>query len=82
MFYHYLISWGETYWVSGHDLTEDIVIQDVVLPFIGKQIRLFNLRGTDQLLNLGNCTRLAISKTENKLTEEEIKELENRRAVY
>jgi len=75
MFYHYFVSWNDMYWMTGYDGTEEYVIQSIVLPFIGKQIKLNKSIGLNQLLNFGNCSRLVICKTENKLTEEEIKKL-------
>lgn len=77
MFYHCLISWSDSFWMTYHDFTKELAIQSVAVPFLSRQIKLVQVSGITQLFNYSTCSRLVFYKTEKRLTDVEIKKLRN-----
>jgi len=76
MFYHYILSWHEVSHMTDHDLTEEEIIQNIVVPVLGRQIKMWDVNGLGlHLFNLGTISRMTITKTTNKLTKSQIKKL-------
>lgn len=76
MYYHALcyVPGGGNYWKTNTDLA--IILNDLVIPFINKQVIPTNMEGGRAILNLGLISTIQLFKSE-----EVIKEPENRKEV-
>jgi hypothetical protein len=66
MWYHAVTDFGEKkrYWWNR---TREDLVNDLVLPLIGKEIRLANRRGAKALFNFGSISYMVILRTEERL---------------
>jgi hypothetical protein len=66
MWYHAITDFGEKkrYWWNR---TRDDLINDLLIPLLGKQVLSVNRRGNKYLFNFGSVSYMTIIKTKNKL---------------
>ena len=68
MWYHAIAHYGsssKSYWWNRK---RDDLIQDVLIPFVSKQVRQLTREGIPSLFNYGAATYITLVKTESKLT--------------
>jgi len=76
-FYHYVVSWADTYMLHGTNYPEGTLLKEIVIPFVSKQTKLVFLRKGEEVLNFGNASALRVFKTENPLSRDEISKFED-----
>lgn len=84
MWYHAIGYYGakQRYWWNRK---RDDLIQEIIVPFISKQVRILTREGTPSLFNFAAADYITIIKTEDKLTAEKGKmptSLRNAQFVY
>ena len=67
MWYHAIAYYGarKRFWWNRH---RDDLVQDIIVPFIGKQVKPLTRNGVSSLFNFGSASYIAVIKTEEKIS--------------